>query len=1056
MTIIKHKGRFIRHKSGPIGSKQSTTATLPTYSFGDIISQKVVEDGNTFYKHFVSFSITSPGDNATKVIIQFSAGENAEIPYGEVEVPNVNGDYTLEISPPYLRQSYPISVRVRAQGSGNPCRADVTTVLVEDGGMDPTTYPDIYSEGDNDVVEFMGTSTLSVAGSEYPVVVGDVEWLWEVYDENGDLLDTFTTPTITAPNPTSPNVYTVKAKETSYDENGFLLNSVYTPVHDIVPFVDFPSDISTSDWTVFTITDADEAEGIVGRQKLTIVNSIDIPDGFRLYWYYGAVDSDDDTAFNNTLPLLNETDTVYKTVEGMSVGTVVYPKLYWERIADNAVQLASTRPSFPIQDIIVIPPVEEVVPPSYLRVSTGITSTPNVSHNIGNLLVAYVFTTGVQTVDAPDGTWTQIGSTQTDASWTTAIFYKFANSTTELSGITWPFSTKVFVYENVDTTDPIGATAYGSGSGFGGLSDDPGLTMEGINSLVLSLKSHNAGSGTLAGARSDITTVVNGSRVVAGNSTVIPVVGNWPAQTSIANSNNPGTNLAGYHSEAIEIKGVPVSTDPGGSWPSDINVSKWNSYSVTNPTESSGVTGQRASTITSGVTIPDGYRLFVYQNNNEVTNPTTNLLEFTSETRYVKTSGTLPVGTTIYPKLYWYRVSDSGWHLASTRPTYTVQSLVSPTEDIVVVDADDVRAAFVSAPGGRVIEVRSGNGGSLSISGISKSSTVTIRPNDRANPPVFSTINASNTNNVKLDGLTISVPKPVGLESGTRVSMQGANNWEVVDCLIEGGLTGFTGVNSSNGKFWYNTVRRNGRDCVTMFGSIRNVEISHNLINDFNIDLSQQKLSNMHPDAVQFNCNLKDAYSADVTVSDNIMDCRQIGADTHGFFNGKEAIWKNGRPLDGVDNPNDPWELRPCGSRRFHILRNFVRGNHRDGIFLQGFIDSEVIGNKVIRVTSSTGNTSATVDTREAFSPIINLAVGERKDSDALPPPYFSFKNITIDNNVVSQASNGSFEGQPWRGDEGWGTGIVVTRHVITNNENTFPIGWVTPVAGQYSRGNGP
>lgn len=106
----------------------------------------------------------------------------------------------------------------------------------------------------------------------------------------------------------------------------------------------FPPAISDTLWSVEELTDSVEAGGVVGRRRVITDVSIVVPGTHTLLMYAGTADTPPWSVTTQEI----SPGTPFTTVGGHPVGTVIFPKLGWRRLAGNTFQTAGERPSFPI------------------------------------------------------------------------------------------------------------------------------------------------------------------------------------------------------------------------------------------------------------------------------------------------------------------------------------------------------------------------------------------------------------------------------------------------------------------------------------------------------------------------------------------------------------------------------------------------------------------------------------------------------------------------------------------------------------------------------------
>lgn len=219
----------------------------------------------------------------------------------------------------------------------------------------------------------------------------------------------------------------------------------------------------------------------------------------------------------------------------------------------------------------------------------------------------------------------------------------------------------------VNWADPAGAVAMAFKSGGIDL-DHPGLTLEGVSSIVLDLATiASAVTGQAAGLRPDVTSLVQtstGTRRTIARSTTNPVTA-WAAANDVEHTvttKSDGTAaVSGAQCVgAIEIKGAAaVST----VFPAAIDASKVTITEVTDPAEASAngftnTSGRLKTVIASDLaltaTTTSGTFSLVFElASGENPAPPATGKTFTAGTYTYYTLTSLAVGTYAYPRLWW-------------------------------------------------------------------------------------------------------------------------------------------------------------------------------------------------------------------------------------------------------------------------------------------------------------------------------------------------------------------------------------------------------------------
>jgi len=326
---------------------------------------------------------------------------------------------------------------------------------------------------------------------------------------------------------------------------------------------------------------------------------------------------------------------------------------------------------------------------------------------------------------------------------------------------------------------------------------------------------------------------------------------------------------------------------------------------------------------------------------------------------------------------------------------------------ISVSTEDELQAALKAAKGGEVIELKGGDYGSVSISGVSFSDDVTIRSADTDNPATFSGISLRSVKNLTFDSIAVDFTTESGLsrneaDEKIAVLVNGCTGVTIRNSVFEGdtheeaGST-ISGLPVGIGMFVRNseeiTIEGNeffnwgraakfretsdltveGNDIHTIrsdglnFADVDGVLIQANHLHDF---MSYDSISD-HRDMIQFWTAGTDSPSTDIVIRDNILNSG-AGVGTQTILMGNEAV-------------NNQGAGEEMYYRNVTIENNTIYNSHLHGITVGQAIDVQIRSNTLLHnQDSGSGGT--------LYLPTIRL-------SD-------KSKNVTVEKNITSAVTN--------------------------------------------------
>lgn len=354
---------------------------------------------------------------------------------------------------------------------------------------------------------------------------------------------------------------------------------------------------------------------------------------------------------------------------------------------------------------------------------------------------------------------------------------------------------------------------------------------------------------------------------------------------------------------------------------------------------------------------------------------------------------------------------------------------------IPVSTASALNSAMATSAGGDIIEVAAGTYGSIiRNTATTKSTPVTIRPANRANPPRFignATAPGQGTNDkfafflrshngFVFDGLHIQGPTvstgtnyPLMTESG--IYMLSCKNITIRDCSFFDNMRQiyFNGPGNDNYLIERNFFTRCGMDSINCYGDGSNITIQNNDFRPHRPDPARVTEGPRHPDAIQFNCI--DTYTGhdDVTIQDNRIETWQ------GY---EQQIFCNNLRINQTGTPTNA-EFNSFGFNNLNIRRNLIIGFHQHGILTNGQNGGSITGNKIVKLVPGATNN-------------INIPTISSE-------PASRMRNVTVTNNVTPRA----FESTGWSGSTFSGNIVSTT---------ASPVGWSNPIVGPYSNVSEP
>jgi preprotein translocase subunit YajC len=187
-----------------------------------------------------------------------------------------------------------------------------------------------------------------------------------------------------------------------------------------------------------------------------------------------------------------------------------------------------------------------------------------------------------------------------------------------------------------------------------------------------------------------------------------------------------------------------------------------------------------------------------------------------------------------------------------------------------------LKSALNSAKGGDSIVLKSGNYGTVYISGEKYSSTVKITSESSSNPATFSKISVTNSSNLTFDHLNFEGKMVSGYGSGVGMRVNGSSNITVQNSDFDALNKGMEAWGDTNLKVVGNNFDRIGYDGLAI-GHTQGVLIQGN-----NIDMHAH--GDSHRDGIQFYNQGTKAPSANITIKNNVI--KTDDGVTHGIYMG--------------------------------------------------------------------------------------------------------------------------------------------------------------------------
>jgi hypothetical protein len=398
------------------------------------------------------------------------------------------------------------------------------------------------------------------------------------------------------------------------------------------------------------------------------------------------------------------------------------------------------------------------------------------------------------------------------------------------------------------------------------------------------------------------------------------------------------------------------------------------------------------------------------------------------------------------------RYEDQAWSPASA--LYTVPLVVStdPTANHTVSTLAELLTAMNAATNGQVIAMRPGNyTGSWSFTNKNKGNPgITIRPVDRANPPVLlnGEPNLQGSTGITFDGLIIRMTVkdkrtdwygagpylyPADNESGGFRGGVIHNSTRITyrNCVFEGHHNALYGYGTTDWLIEYCHITGCGMDSVRCYGRNEGFILRNTLFDGPNGDLWRATQATAdgdkrHIDFLQFNNGASNALgTCNFLIEDNAF---------YGSFGYHQSIFMfNEKCRENGGNIDDN------GHQNGVIRGNYIESRHQHAITLSGHKNVLVEGNLI---RTKPGSPSA-AQSRGAVSPpqIVQTPTTSGANSTGIirnnvQPPKDSLGHNDIDRITRSGTTN-SQDG--------------LTRSGNRRSNTEVPAGWVMPKVGPYA-----
>lgn len=471
----------------------------------------------------------------------------------------------------------------------------------------------------------------------------------------------------------------------------------------------------------------------------------------------------------------------------------------------------------------------------------------------------------------------------------------------------------------------------------------------------------------------------------------------------------------------------PGEPDPDPDPGQMVQDDKWS----VGPSPSGYPNGSIFASLAADVVPPAGHRYGVWQST-LTTGPTarSHIRDISpGETWYTDTF-LLPANATVYAELHLVNEATNNFQLVSNRKSYVMPDYDEEPGDpgggdpgdpppgdapanVTVSSVSQLRSAILSQPGGAVIAMAPGDyPDALEFlqGGVNKNPPIRIRPQDRSNPPRFTSkaIDFRNVEGLIFDGIRFEGMDrdAQGYPARYGITMHYCKRITFVNCTVIFYHAQFATSFCEDMTFEWNSFTRSGMDYFRVYETQKNWTWRHNYFGNHFIDASRAHQSGRHPDIIQLATNsVNNGQGMDgLLVEYNVM---YGGPVQQGVF------MHNERAAGGNFN---------YVHRNLVVRHNYIEGRHIHGIQLGGTRDFLIEGNLIRR--------SPQAGTGQIDTPSITFQTGYNR-------------NGIVRNNVTAAPI-----GQPsWTGDR---TNVTFTGNV--SSPTAVPSGWSMPVVGPYNQ----
>lgn len=241
-----------------------------------------------------------------------------------------------------------------------------------------------------------------------------------------------------------------------------------------------------------------------------------------------------------------------------------------------------------------------------------------------------------------------------------------------------------------------------------------------------------------------------------------------------------------------------------------------------------------------------------------------------------------------------------------------------------VSNQSQLKSALNSAKGGDNIVLKSGNYGSLSVSGEKYSSAVKITSESSSNEAVFSKISLTNVSNLTFDNIELKGSTSGGYGVGTGMRISSSSNVTVQNSDFTSFNKGIENWADTNLKILNNKMSNIGYDGIVV-GHTQGVLIQGN-------DISLHAHGDIHRDVIQFYNQGSKAPASNIIIKDNLL--RSDDGVSHGIYFGN-ADTKGGNTSEFYKN--------------ITIEGNTIKTGHMIGIGIGGAEGVSIRGNAVLQ-----------------------------------------------------------------------------------------------------------